>query len=106
MKNRVNLYLFSCVVIIDADFKVIATENYPLLALHKLTRANRHTTGIPLTDDITCAVVPDICLSREERRQNPRFGRVHINALHAIRVVDEKLLNSNLGLANRTCISN
>lgn len=92
VKDWTKEYFFSCVIIIYTNFKIIATHNDPLFTLYKLTSTNRYTSSIPLTDNITCIVIPNVYLSREKRSQNPRLGRVHINTLHSLRVINEKFL--------------
>ena len=94
LMKRSDEYLFSCVVVVDADFQVVASKDNPLLSRDELPATNGKISRLEVVADFLFVEVIHNHFSRKHAQQSPGLDGMEVNALDAVALLQHGQLLS------------
>jgi hypothetical protein len=79
-----NLKLFTGVVVVNSDLRVIGSYYYPLLPCHELSTSHRTVGDFEGTDLCLLVVIKDSNVACIESNEHPRKSRVQLDRLDSL----------------------
>ena len=87
-------YFFSCVVVVDTDFQVVASKDDPLLSRDELAAANGKISRLKVIANFLLFEVVNDHFSREHAQQSPGLDGMEVNAFYTVALLQHGQLSS------------